>query len=78
MGKLCVLGRTRAGKALLILIVAADIAEKAAGASSSKISGGSCPQNLLVIAMLFGDTAACEAAIAAIYAVFREHRQVTP
>ena len=61
---------------LIDMIVAADIAEKAAGVFVEDIRG-SCPQNLIVIA-IFGDTAAVEAAIADICRVFQEHRQVTP
>lgn len=46
---------------LIDMVVAADIAEKAAGVVVEDIKG-SCPQNLILIAV-FGDTSAVEAAL---------------
>ena len=46
---------------LIDMVFAADIAEKAAGVTVEDIKG-SCPQNLIMIAV-FGDTASVEAAI---------------
>jgi len=46
---------------LIDMICAADIAEKAVGVTVTDIKG-SCPQNLILIA-IFGDTASVESAI---------------
>ncbi len=46
---------------MIEMIVAADIAEKAAGVFVKEIRG-SCPQNMILIA-IFGDTSSVEAAI---------------
>ena len=46
---------------MIEMIVAADIAEKAAGVSVREVRG-SCPQNMILIA-IFGDTSSVEAAI---------------
>ncbi|MBP2629149.1 MAG: hypothetical protein H6Q68_3860 [Firmicutes bacterium] len=46
---------------LIDMVVAADIAEKAAGVVVEDIKG-QCPQNLIMIA-IFGDTASVEAAM---------------
>lgn len=47
---------------LIDMVVAADIAEKAAGVVVEDIKGH-CPQNLIMLA-IFGDTASVEAAMA--------------
>lgn len=60
---------------LIDMIVAVDIAEKAAGVVVEDIRG-SCPQNLILIAV-FGDTASVEAAIENIRKKFKENKQVT-
>lgn len=49
---------------LIDMIWAADMAEKAVGVTVTDIRG-SCPQNMILLA-LFGDTASVEAAIEAI------------
>ncbi len=49
---------------MIEMICAADIAEKAVGVSVEDIRG-SCPQNMIMIA-IFGDTASVESAIAEI------------
>lgn len=54
---------------MIEMIVAADIAEKAAGVSVSEVKG-SCPQNMILIA-IFGDTSSVEAAIEKIEAKMR-------
>lgn len=46
---------------MIDMVVAADIAEKAVGVSVEDIRG-SCPQNMILLA-IFGDTAAVEAAL---------------
>lgn len=46
---------------LIDMVVAADIAEKAAGVTVEDIKG-QCPQNLIMIA-IFGDTSSVEAAL---------------
>lgn len=46
---------------MIEMICAADIAEKAVGVTVSDVKG-SCPQNMILIA-IFGDTAAVEAAM---------------
>ena len=46
---------------MINMICAADIAEKAVGVTVSDVRG-SCPQNMIMIAM-FGDTASVESAI---------------
>lgn len=57
---------------LIDMVVAADIAEKAAGVVVEDIRG-QCPQNLVMIA-IFGDTAAVEAAMADIQTKFKQDR----
>lgn len=46
---------------MIEMVVASDIAEKAAGVTVEDIKG-SCPQNMIMLA-IFGDTASVEAAI---------------
>lgn len=58
---------------LIDMVFAADIAEKAAGVVVEDIKG-TCPQNLIMIA-IFGDTSAVEAAIADIRYKMNELRQ---
>lgn len=55
---------------LIDMILAADIAEKAAGVVVEDIKGH-CPQNLIMIA-IFGDTASVETAIKDIQYKFKE------
>ena len=57
---------------LIDMLVAADIAEKAAGVVVEDIKGN-CPQNLILIA-IFGDTASVEAALADIQRVINVRR----
>lgn len=49
---------------MIDMVVAADIAEKAVGVSVEDIRG-SCPQNMILLA-IFGDTASVESALAQI------------
>ena len=55
---------------MIDMVVAADIADKAAGVFVEDIKGH-CPQNLIMIA-IFGDTASVEAAIKDIQCKMRE------
>lgn len=49
---------------MIDMVVAADIAEKAVGVTVEDIRG-SCPQNMILLA-IFGDTASAESALAQI------------
>lgn len=59
---------------MIEMIVAADIAEKAVGVTVEDVRG-SCPQNMILIA-IFGDTASVEGAIAAIKRRMKEEKDV--
>jgi hypothetical protein len=57
---------------MIEMICAADIAEKAVGVTVADVKG-SCPQNMILIA-IFGDTAAVEAAMQEIKSKLEERK----
>ncbi|MFV0518242.1 MAG: BMC domain-containing protein [Aminipila sp.] len=57
---------------MIEMIVAVDIAEKAVGVSVEEIKG-SCPQNMILIA-IFGETASVEEAIKEIKIKWENHK----
>ncbi len=59
---------------MIEMVCAADIAEKAVGVTVEDIKG-SCPQNMIMIA-IFGDTASVESAISEIKRSVEEGRNV--
>lgn len=61
---------------MIEMVVASDIAEKAAGVTVDDIKG-SCPQNMIMLA-IYGDTASVEAAIDEIESTLRTKGNIKP